>query len=249
MADASATVLHTTAGDVALHECQLRLGGRAWTILHTGALITPEDEGYFFRDHQDRLPYGVALWPAAIALAHDVVARAGAMRGARVLELGAGTGLPGLVAASLGARVVQTDRHELALAVCRRNAERNAAGNAAGDAAHGGVAAVEHRLADWADWHDTARYDVILGSDILYAESMHAELARIFATNLAAGGRVLLADPFRAASLRLLERLAADGWTIALSKWTVGDAAAPRAIGVYELAAPGDRAGGAAGGA
>jgi hypothetical protein len=67
---------------------------------------------------------------------------------------------------------------------------------------------------------------------------MHPHLRRIFETNLAPGGRVLLSDPFRAVSLRLLEVLEAQGWGIMLSKWKVGEEAAPRPIGVYELAPP-----------
>lgn len=221
--------LHTSVGEFALHEYHLRLAGREWTILHTGAVLSHDDEAHFLREMRDRLPYGVALWPAAIALAHDVAARADAVRGRRVLELGAGTGLPGIVAASLGAHVLQTDRQELAMSVCRRNGERN--GVAAG--------AIGYRLAEWGAWSaDIGRHDWILGSDILYATTMHAKLREIFESSLAPGGRVLLSDPFRSASLPLLEELEAAGWSVSLSKWTVGDDAAPRAIGVYELAPP-----------
>ena len=218
--------LHTSAGEFPLHEYRLRSAGREWTILHTGAVLTLDDEARFFRELRDRLPYGVALWPAAIALAHDVAARADTIWGRRVLELGAGTGLPGIVAAALGGRVVQTDRHELALSVCQRNGERN------------GVQTIEYRLADWTDWHDDERYAWILGSDILYGETLHPHLGRIFASNLAPGGRVLLADPFRGVSLRLLEALEANGWTISVSKWSVGEETAPRAIGLFELEPP-----------
>lgn len=67
---------------------------------------------------------------------------------------------------------------------------------------------------------------------------MHPHLRRIFGSNLAPGGRVLLSDPFRAVSLRLLEGLEADGWRITLSKWNVGEEATPRPIGVFELVPP-----------
>ncbi|HTE21142.1 MAG TPA: methyltransferase domain-containing protein, partial [Armatimonadota bacterium] len=171
-------------------------------------------------------PYGVALWPSAIALAHELAARGDAFAGKRVLELGAGTGLPGMVAASLGAHVVQTDRHELAMSVCRRNSERN------------GVTDLEHHLVDWSDWRDDDRYDWIIGSDILYGERMHPHLRHIFKTNLSPEGRVLLSDPFRGTSLRLLESLQDDGWGVTATKWNLGDEEKPRPFGVFELSPP-----------
>jgi methyltransferase-like protein 23 len=213
-------VLSTTAGDLPLQEYRLALGGREWTILHTGAILSHDDEERFLRGDQPRLPYGIALWPAAIALAHEIAARS--LSGMRLLELGAGTGLPGIVAATLGARVVQTDKNAAALVICRRNSEQNGA-------------VLEQRAADWAAWHETDTYDFIVGADILYAESVHHQLRRIFDTNLAQGGRLLLADPFRPTSFALLEEMAGDGWNVAVNKWTVGVVPPPRPIGVFEL--------------
>jgi predicted nicotinamide N-methyase len=224
-----ADVLHTTAGDFPLHEYRLGLGGRTWSILHTESVLSHDDEAHFLMELRERLPYGVVLWPAAIALAHEVAARADAFRGTRVLELGAGTGLPGIVAASLGARVVQTDKQEMAMSVCRRNGERN------------GVTSIEHRLVDWAEWDDAERYDWIIGSDILYGESMHPHLRQIFASSLAPGGRVLLSDPFRATSLRLLEAMETEGWGITMSKWTIGRDDTPRPIGIFDLEPAGEQ--------
>ena len=210
-----------------LHEYHVTLGGQAYTILHTGAVLTFLDEQILLSERETRLPYGVALWPSAIALAHEIAGRADEARGRHVLELGAGTGLPGIVAASLGAHVVQTDRQQAALSLCRLNAERN------------GVRIVEHRLADWAAWTDTTRYDWIIGADILYAAAMHPHLTRIFESNLAPGGRVLLSDPFRRASFALLESLETAGWAIAASRWTVGEEGEESPVGVYELSTRG----------
>jgi len=221
-APAEPEVLHTTVGDLPLEEVQLSLEGRTWSILHTGAVITHEEEVGFLRgEATTRRPYGIVLWPAAIALTHEIASRD--VAGKRVLELGAGTGLPGIVAASLGARVVQTDRQQLVLHVCKQNAERN------------GVTGVEHRIADWTAWEDEARYDLILGSDILYAGALHPHLRHIFETNLAPGGTVLLADPFRETSMRLLEAMEAAGWRITMDKWTVGITPPPRPVGVFAL--------------
>jgi len=199
-------------------------------VLHTGAVISFWEEQRLLSEPRDLHPYGVALWPAAIAMAHELASRADELRGRSMLELGAGTGLPGIVAASLGARVVQTDRNELALSVSRRNVERNGSRAA--------VATIEHRVADWTKWDDEARYDWILGADVIYSEPMHPHLRRIFETNLAPGGRILLSDPFRSMSLRLLTALEEEGWRVAVTKWTVGGDLEPRPIAVYELTPP-----------
>lgn len=216
------------------HEFHLRLDGREWAVRHAGLILSHDQEQAFLQEIRAgtrKVPYGVALWPAAIALAHEVAARADAFAGRRVLELGAGTGLPGIVAAAMGAaRVVQTDKEEVALELCRQNGRRNHAEN------------VELRAVDWSDWKDPVRYDWVIGSDILYAAPLHPFLRRIFEGNLARGGRVLLSDPFRAVSLPLLETMEEDGWSITMTRWSMAgeedNGGGPRPVAVYELSPP-----------
>ena len=207
-----------------LEEYRLRLGGREWSVLHAGALLSFVDEQQFLGD-EDRLPYGIVLWPAAIARGHEIAARGPSLRGARVLELGAGTGLPGIVASAFGARVTQTDRHDGALSLCRSNGQRN------------GVAGIEYRAGDWVHWDDATRYDWIVGADIIYGESTQPHLRRIFETNLAASGRILLSDPYRLSSVRFLETLDGHGWNVTMAKWMIGEGELARAVGVFELIA------------
>jgi len=215
---AAVTLLH----DLPLHEYHLRLDGHAWTIAHSGAILSEEDEQRYLGEDRSRAPYGLALWPASIALAHELVSRAAELRGRRILELGAGTGLPGIVAATYGARVVQTDRLEEALTIGRLNAERN------------GVRSIEHRLADWTAWTDTERYDLILGADVIYAPRLQPFLRTIFDTNLAPGGRLLLGDPYRSASIRMLEAMEQEGWAVRMTKWRLGGEWGERVIGGFE---------------
>ena len=76
------------------------IGDAVLTILHRGVQIMDES-------------FGLYLWPSALLLAKVVWANRVQMRGASVLELGAGVGLPGMVAAAAGADVVLSDRSSL----------------------------------------------------------------------------------------------------------------------------------------
>lgn len=214
--------LSTTAGELTLEQLELTIADRTWRIFQSDVVISSDEEQTFLRgENAAKRPYGVVLWPAAIALAHDIASRD--LAGKRILELGAGTGLPGIVAASRGALVVQTDRQKLVLHVCERNAADN------------GVTTIRHRLADWTAWDDSAQYDFVIGSDILYAPPLHPHLRGIFETNLAPGGTVLLSDPFRVSSMGLLDEMEIAGWRVTMDKWTVGILPPPRPVGVFAL--------------
>ena len=93
-------------------------------------------------EHEEYLPYWAELWPSGVALARRVAGRS--LRGARVLELGCGLGLPSLAAALAGGRVLATDWSPQAIELLEENAERNGA-------------VLETALVDWAgptrSWH------------------------------------------------------------------------------------------------
>jgi predicted nicotinamide N-methyase len=218
----TAPSLSTSIGDFTLCEYCLTAGDRRWSFAHTGAVVTVEQELQYLDQERARLPYGAMLWPASIALAHDVLARADELSGKRVLELGAGTGIPGIVAATLGARVLQIDRSEIALHLCAMNKQRNRATD------------IEVRDADWETFQSDAQFELILGSDVLYVTTMHDRLRAICDEYLAPGGKVLFSDPLRSQSLPMLETMAAHGWRVSLSKWSIEVETGVRTIAVYE---------------
>ncbi len=202
--------LHTPAGEFPLHEYHLRLAGRAWAILHTGGVLSREDESRFLGELRERLPYGVALWPAAIALAHEVASRADAFRDRRVLEL---RGRHGAARhrRRLARRARGPDRPRRAGAV-RLPAQWRAQRRPDDRIPPGGLGRVGRPRA--------LRLDPRLGHPLRRDDAPPP--APDLRGQPRPRGRVLLTDPFRAASLPLLEALEADGWAVSLSKWSVG---------------------------
>jgi predicted nicotinamide N-methyase len=141
-------------------------------------------------EHEEFLPYWAELWPSGLALAH--VVRRRDVRGLRVLELGCGLGVPSIVAALGGARVLATDWSPEALEVAAANAERNRAD-------------VDTELASWADSDRLERqapWDLVLGADLLYEQRNVDQLLALLPR---LGGEILLAEPGRPPSVRFFE--------------------------------------------
>lgn len=179
-----------------LETLELCLAGRDWTIL----AVRDQSALLAASEHFAEFPYGLLLWDSALAMAEVLSEQPGLVRGKRVLELGAGVGLAGLVARHLGARVTQCDHSPEALEICRLNALAN------------GVADAELTHADWRNWHHDGLYDLIIGSDVLYDPEAHAPILAIMERNLAARGRMLLTDPGRMDTPRFTEAIELAGW-------------------------------------
>jgi predicted nicotinamide N-methyase len=181
-----------------LVEESVGLRGAALQVLRprdTEALL--DDHAF---EHEEYLPYWAELWPSGVALARRVAARS--LRGARVLELGCGLGLPSLAAALAGGRVLATDWSPDAIELLEDNAERNGA-------------ALETALVDWASPAaivERAPWDLVLAADVLYERRNVAPLLDLLPRLVDERGEVWLADPGRAPAAAFLEGLA-EGWT------------------------------------
>src|SRR3954470_11169417 len=134
----------------------IELAGRELTLLRPGSADELIDESAF--DDDEFLPYWAEMWSSGVALAGAVGSLQ--LAGMRVVELGAGLGLPSLAAALRGADVLATDWAEDAVALLRENAAAN------------GIALRAERVR----WDDPglllaeAPWDVVLGADLLYED-------------------------------------------------------------------------------
>jgi predicted nicotinamide N-methyase len=187
---------------VDLVEESVPLRGTALDVLRPRDAEALLDDRAF--EHEEFLPYWAELWPSGVALARRVAARA--LRGARVLELGCGLGLPSLAAALAGGRVLATDWSPQAIELLEGNAERNGA-------------ALETAVVNWAHpprpaaLLEPAPWDLVLGADLLYERRNVAPLLDLLPRLLGARGELWLADPGRAPAEEFLgafDRLAED---------------------------------------
>jgi len=133
-------------------------------------------------------PYGAVLWDSATDVAralfrHDLAGR-------RVLELGCGCGLVGVVCAVRGARVLCTDVDLHTLTATRRAALD--AGVVVDVAAFDMIGADPLPLVD-----GEVATDVVI-ADVLYEPRLAAAAARRTLEALSSGARVIIGDPDRA---------------------------------------------------
>jgi predicted nicotinamide N-methyase len=181
---------------VELVEERVVLAGRELVLRRPPDAEALLDEAAF--EHEEFLPYWAELWPSGLALARHVAELE--LEGVRVVELGAGLGLPSLAAALRGAAVVATDWAPDGVSLLRRNAAAN------------GVQLEVERVS-WTE-PDTllarAPFELALAAGVLY-ERRNVEPLLALLERLAP--EALVADPRRPASGEFLER-AARGWRI-----------------------------------
>jgi predicted nicotinamide N-methyase len=144
-------------------------------------------------------PYWAHLWLGAIALARRL-AEAGSLAGRRVLDLGCGLGLPGIVAAALGAEVCCADREAAALEF------------AAASAAHNRLARVRCAQIDFTREGLDGDFDLILAAELVYDPESYDKLGEFLERHLRRGGEIHLTDAFRSDAARFFAALRARGF-------------------------------------
>jgi predicted nicotinamide N-methyase len=151
-------------------------------------------------------PYWAHLWLGARALARFIVDRQ-ELRGLRVLDLGCGLGLCGLVAASRGAEVCFADREPGALEFVRASARRN------------GFSRVRCIELDFTAADLGTTFDVILAAEVVYDPRSYQPLGRFLELHLSPRGVIHLTDAFRSDARTFFEDLGRRGFRGERQPW------------------------------
>jgi predicted nicotinamide N-methyase len=136
------------------------------------------------------------LWPSGAHLAARLAARP-VRPGERILEVGCGLALASLVGHRRGADVTASDCHPLAASFLRKNLRLN------------GLAPMSYRHGDWAAVEPRrrertlggrivrGRFDLIIGSDLLYERDDNSTLAGFIGRHAQPLAEVWIVDPDR----------------------------------------------------
>lgn len=166
---------------------------------------TLRDRQQFSDDDNVAAELGIssAIWPlfgivwesgeilARIMHTHDIA-------GLKVLEVGCGIGLASLVLGSRHADITATDQHPEAAAFLAANVTLN------------GLAPIAFKRVDWDDDDpELGRFDLIIGSDLLYEEPSVALLSAFIDRHTRPGGKVIIVEPGRGLGARFTRRMVA----------------------------------------
>jgi predicted nicotinamide N-methyase len=156
------------------------------------------------------------LWPSGVQLAAHMVVRPPAP-GLAVLEIGCGLALASLVCHRAGIDITASDRHPLAESFLLANLTLNRLGP------------LRYRHGDWAvapaavpDVRVSGRFDLIIGSDLLYERDDGATLAAFIARHAAPGGEVRIVDPDRGNRPAFNRQMSAQGFEVRESRLDCG---------------------------
>lgn len=169
---------------VTWHETHISAGGQTMHVrgVDFGDVVAASTLG-------DASPWWAHVWPAGIALAEHILSGP-RLDGTTCLDLGTGTGVVGIAAGLMGARVTFADLRPQALALADENAKR---------AELQGYDLLEM------DWNapPPRKFDRIYASDVLYEREHFNALVIALRALLAPGASAYVADPKRQPIRRL----------------------------------------------
>jgi len=197
------------------------VAGREVRIHHPRNADELIDEHAFEED--ERLPYWADVWPSARVLAERVATMPVNER--RFLELGCGAGLVSVAAAIAGFGVMATDYYDEALRFTALNVLVNTG------------TLIDTRIGDWRRFpHDVGRFELVVGSDVLYEQTHAALVAGVLDRTLTARGTAIIADPGRVAAPRFVDECKERGMPAAiLDRVPYEDGNIRQMIDLYEV--------------
>lgn len=179
---------------IGAHHIRLR------TLLNSQQFADPQGEAAELGISSASWPLFGVVWPAGEALAQLMVTEDIADR--HILEVGCGIGLASLLLNHRHADVSATDYHPCAAAFLRHNVSLNQGRD------------IPFLRTDWRDGATRlGKFDLIIGSDLLYERDQAALLARFVDDHALPTAEVIITDPGRGNTGRFSTLMANGGYS------------------------------------
>jgi predicted nicotinamide N-methyase len=141
-------------------------------------------------------PFWAKIWPASTAMTTFLQTETSYIKGKRVLEIGAGIGLPSFAIAKHSSEIIISDYATDAITLIEKNI------------LHLGLTNAKAMCLDWNNFPGNIKADVILLSDINYAPTDFNSLQILIKQFLAQGSTIIIATPHRITASPFVEKLA-----------------------------------------
>jgi predicted nicotinamide N-methyase len=159
------------------------------------AFLTPKNLNKLLdlSNDQNQFPLWVKIWESSIILIDHLANQKKSSKS--ILELGAGLGAIGIIAESFGYKVTATEYDPHAQQFLMANARINKCQN------------IHIQQLDWHKPDIEGKFDIIVGSELIYKEKDFEPLMALFQKYLLPGGEILLANEPRKSYEPFLEIL------------------------------------------
>lgn len=145
------------------------------------------------------------VWPAGLVLAE--IMSTYRIAGLKILELGCGLGFASLITNARGGNIIASDQHPLAETFMRENSRINQ------------LTATRYTTCDWNNPITTlGKFDLIIGSDLLYEPHHPALLSRFIDLHASATAVVIIVNPKRKPQAGFNKRMTALGYQSSIEK-------------------------------
>jgi len=169
----------------------------SWLTLYVpdNELVKPIYEGLLAKNAATVFPFWAKIWPAAKAMADFLEAELPYIKNKRVIEIGAGVGLPSFTIAKHAAEIIISDYATEAVALIEKNIT------------YLGLKNAKAMCLDWNDFPTNIKADVVLLSDINYAPTEFNALLHLIEQFLTQGSTIIITTPERITASPFVEKI------------------------------------------
>lgn len=157
--------------------------------------VKPTYELNLIADRTSPFPFWAKIWASSLALTAFLKKNQDLVKGKRVLEIGAGIGLPSFTIAQWAATIIISDHTLAAVKLMQKNIE------------HCRLTNITAMCLDWNHFPEEIKAEVVLLSDINYAPEQFSPLLMLIHRFLAEGAVVIISTPQRIMGVLFVEAI------------------------------------------